>query len=235
MLSFVYFDFQYLLWMAPFLLLSMWAAIRVKGTFAKYSQVQLRSGVTGAEAARMILRAGGMPDVQLQPVPGMLTDHYDPRTKVVALSEEVMGSSSAGAVAVAAHECGHALQHAAAYAPMQARAAMVPVVNFANAAWIWVLFGGMVMHSLGLIWAGIILGAAGVLFHVVTLPVEFDASRRAFAVLSSSGIVAADEMPGVRKTLYAAGFTYIAGALSAIATLVYFIVRSGVLGGHRDE
>lgn len=227
--------------MAPTLLVclllmavSLWASFKVKSTFAHYQKVNLRSGVSGAEAAQAILRAAGIHDVEIAAVPGLLSDHYDPRRKVVALSRDVLEGRNAAAVAVAAHEVGHALQHAQGYAPLALRSQMAPVVGFANALAIPMLIFGMVTHSLGLAWLGVGGFAAAVLFHFVTLPVEFDASRRAIAILERSGLVATDEMPGVRRTLYAAGFTYLAAALYAVAELVHWLSILGVFGGDRD-
>jgi Zn-dependent membrane protease YugP len=224
----------YLLLCIPFLLLSMWAAARVKGTFARYNQVPLRSGYSGADAAEAILRAAGVHDVGIAAVPGMLSDHYDPNHKVVRLSEEVLRGRTVAAVAVAAHEVGHALQHANAYAPLQLRSAMVPVVNFGSSLAFPMILLGLMLSMFGLAVLGVIAFSFAVVFHLVTLPVEFDASNRAIRILEGSGIVASDEMVGVRKTLYAAGFTYVAASLVAVMQLVYWLVQLGLLGGH-DE
>jgi len=229
-----YFDPYLLLIMAPFVVLSIWASSRVKGTFAKYNQHPIRSGYSGADAAQAILRAAGIHDVGLEPVAGMLSDHYDPTTRTVRLSPEVLNGRTPAAVAVAAHEVGHAIQHAQAYAPMTARAAIVPVVNISSQLSIPLIFLGMFLGIAGLAWVGIIAFAAVVLFHLVTLPVEFDASNRAIKILEGSGIATADEMVGVRKTLYAAGFTYVASALVAVVQLIYFLWRSGLLGGRNN-
>jgi Zn-dependent membrane protease YugP len=225
----------YLLFMLPMLVLSLWASARVKGTFRKYNQVPLRSGVSGAEAAAMILRGAGIHDVSIAAVPGMLSDHYDPTRKVVALSNEILNGRTAAAVAVAAHEVGHAIQHAQAYAPMSVRASLVPLANIGSQLGIPMLIFGAILHMPGLAWAGVIAFTFAVLFHVVTLPVEFDASRRAIQILERSGIVAGDEMPGVRKTLFAAGFTYVAATLVAIVELVYWLIQSGLLGSRSEE
>ncbi len=222
---------DYLLFMLPLLLLSMWAAARVKGTFAKYNDVPIRSGYSGAETAQAILHAAGIGGVRIEPSHGLLSDHYDPRHRVVRLSPDVLQGRTAAAVAVAAHEVGHAIQHAQAYKPMQARAALVPVVQLTSSlAFPMIILGG-VTHAFGLALIGVIAFSLVVLFHLVTLPVEFDASNRAIKILERSGIAAADEMVGVRKMLYAAGFTYVASALMAVAQLVYLLLRSGVLGG----
>lgn len=230
MLSFFfYFDLQYLLIMAPFLALSIWASMRVKGTFARYSEVP--AAYSGAEAAELILQGAGIHDVGLEAVPGMLSDHYDPMRKVVCLSEEVLNGRNVAAVAVAAHECGHAIQHAQAYAPMQWRAALVPVVQFGSSLAIPMILFGFILHIGPLAWLGVIAFSFAVLFHLVTLPVEFDASRRALVILERSGILDAEQMEGARKTLFAAGFTYVAAALVALVELLYWLMRLGVLGG----
>jgi hypothetical protein len=214
---------------------SIWASFAVKGTFAKYNQIPIRSGMSGAQAAAAILRAGGIHDVGIEAVPGMLSDHYDPRRKVVSLSEEVLNNRTAAAVAVAAHEVGHALQHAHGYSPMQWRSSMVPLVTFANGLAIPLVLLAVFTQMTGLAWLGVIVFGIGTLFHIVTLPVEFDASARAIKILEQSGIVAGDEMPGVRKTLYAAGFTYLAGALLSVVELIRWLMYSGLLGGGSEE
>ncbi len=219
-----FFNPLYLLLMLPFGLLAMWASSRVKGTFAKYSKVPIRSGFSGADTAAAMLRGAGISDVSIQGVPGMLSDHYDPSRKLVCLSEEILNGRSAAAVAVAAHEVGHAIQHAQNYAPMTLRASLVPAVNLGSSLAFPMILAGMFLHIGGLAWLGIIAFSVAVLFHLVTLPVEYDASFRAMKVLEGSGIVAADEMPGVRKTLYAAGFTYVAATLVAVAQLLYWVM-----------
>lgn len=221
----------YLLFALPFLLLAMWASYRVKSTFAHYNQQPIRSGVSGAEAAQIILRAAGITDVGIEVAPGMLSDHYDPAKKVVALSAEVLNGRTQAAVAVAAHEVGHAIQHAQAYAPMQARSALVPVVGLINTLAMPMFLAGIFMHLPGLALVAVIAYGAGTLFHLVTLPVEFDASRRAIQILERSGIATADEMVGVRKTLFAAGFTYVAATLVSLVDLIYWLWRAGLIGG----
>ncbi len=222
----------FLLIMLPLLVLSIWAASRVKGTFRKYNQTPIRSGYSGAEAAQAILQAAGIHDVSIKAVPGMLSDHYNPLKKQVALSEEVLNGRTPAAVAVAAHEVGHAIQHAQAYAPMQWRSAIVPVVQVADSLAFPMILGGMFLGMTSLAIVGVVAFSMAVLFHLVTLPVEFDASNRAIRILESSGIVATDEMVGVRKTLYAAGFTYLAAALVAVVQLVYWLLQLGLLGGN---
>lgn len=214
-----------------FIGVSVWASYKVKATFAENNKVPLRSGYSGADAAAAILRAAGIHDVGIRTVPGMLGDHYDPRQKVVALSADVIHGRTPAAVAVAAHEVGHALQHAHGYAPMEIRGALVPAVNFASSLALPMLFIGLLIHSMGLVWVGVIGFAAAVVFHLVTLPVEFDASARAIRILEQSGIVSQTEMPGVRKTLYAAGFTYLAAALVSVFQLLHWLAVLGVFGG----
>ncbi|MEM7200079.1 MAG: zinc metallopeptidase [Planctomycetota bacterium] len=228
------FDPLYFLILGPLMLLSMWAASRVKGTFAEYSKVPIRSGYSGAEAAQAILHGAGIHDVGIEAANGMLSDHYDPTRKVVRLSPDVLRGRTPAAVAVAAHEVGHAIQHAQAYAPLQWRSSLVPIVQLSGGMAMPLFLIGIVLHASGLVLLGIVAFSIAVLFHLVTLPVEFDASNRAIKILEGSGIAAADEMVGVRKTLYAAGFTYVASTLVALGTLLYFLLRSGFLGG-RDE
>ncbi len=239
-MAFFFFDPRYFLIVGPFLLLAMWANWKVKGTFERYNKGSLRSGLSGLDTARMILQASGLRDVKIEAVPGMLSDHYDPHDRVVRLSQEILQGRTPAAVAVAAHECGHALQDAENYKPMEIRSSIVPVVGLGTKmAMPMFLFGfllggmrGMPFGSL-LLWLGVIGFGMGVLFHLVTLPVEFDASRRAFRILSSSGMVTEEEMPAVKKVLYAAGFTYVAAALVALAEMVYWIML--LIGGGRDE
>ncbi|PIE22740.1 MAG: hypothetical protein CSA62_11125 [Planctomycetota bacterium] len=226
-----FFDPMYFLFVGPFMLLAWWASSKVKGTFRRYNQQQIRSGISGQEAAATILRAAGLHDVQIGRVEGMLSDHYNPQTRSVMLSDEILHGRTPAAVAVAAHECGHALQHQQGYRPMEWRSTLVPVVQIGSSLATPLIMGGLILlvltkASFGLYIAmfGVIAFALAVLFHFVTLPVEFDASARAIRILEQSGIVAEDEMPGVRKTLYAAGFTYVASALVALAQLAYFLM-----------
>ncbi|MEM9380737.1 MAG: zinc metallopeptidase [Planctomycetota bacterium] len=221
-------SFEYLLVMAPCLLLGMWASARVKSTFRKYSQVGVSSGMTGAQAAAAVARAGGA-NVTIERVGGFLSDHYDPRSKTLRLSPEVYDGRSVSAVAVGAHEAGHAIQDVQQYAWLGFRSAIVPAVQFGSSMWIWPLMIGLFMQgsSLGgtLMLIGIGLLAITVLFQLVTLPVEFDASRRAEAVLVDAGIVRTDaEQHGVSKVLGAAAMTYVAGAVTAVVTLLYYVM-----------
>ncbi len=193
--------------------------------FEKYSQVSSPRGLTGADVARLMLAQNGLDDVQVQSVAGRLTDHYDPRTKIVNLSEDVYGSASVAACAVAAHETGHAIQHATGYAPLRLRSALVPVVTFANNTVQWVLLAGVATIDIipSLIWVGIGLFAMTTFFSLVTLPVEINASQRAVAWLERAGIVDAATRPMAVDALKWAAYTYIIGALGSLATLFYYI------------
>ena len=226
MLAFITFDPVYWLLVGPFMLLALWASFRVKSTFNKFSEVGVRTGMTGAEAARRVAHAGGATDVSIERHEGFLSDHYDPTSKTLRLSPDVYDGRSVASIAVAAHEAGHAIQHAKAYTWLGFRSKMVPVTMFGSSAWIWIFIGGQIFANPMLVDLGILLFSATVLFQLVTLPVEFDASNRAKAVLASSGIVTTqEEALGVSKVLGAAAMTYVAGALTAIMTLLYLIMQ----------
>ncbi|MCK6460008.1 MAG: zinc metallopeptidase [Planctomycetes bacterium] len=203
---------------------SLWAAARVRSTFHRYARLGVRTGMSGAEAAAAVLRAAGIAGVRIEPHRGMLTDHYDPRAKALRLSPGVYGGRSVSAVAVAAHEAGHAIQDAHAYFPLKLRSAIVPVAMIGDRLWMVLFFLGIFANATGMIYAGIALFAAVILFQLVTLPTEFDASRRAKAVLASSGIVTTEEeAEGVSKVLGAAALTYVAAAVTAIGQLIYML------------
>lgn len=222
----MFFDPDYFLIVGPFMVIAMIAAARVKFTFNKYSRVGVRTGMTGAQAAAAVARAGGA-SVNIERVGGFLSDHYDPRSRTLRLSPEVYDGRSISSIAVAAHEAGHSIQHATGYALLNFRSALVPIAQIGSNAWIYVFIGGLIFQAQPLIIAGIVLFAATVAFQLVTLPVEFDASNRAKAVLAETGIVSTqEEAQGVTKVLRAAAMTYVAGALTAIATLVYLLMRS---------
>jgi Zn-dependent membrane protease YugP len=208
------------------LLLGIWAQTRVSSTFRKYSGVAPRNGMTGNDVAAAVLRASGLPDVTIHPVAGHLSDHYDPRNRTLNLSESVGQASSLAAAGVAAHEAGHALQDAAGYGPMKIRQTLVPVATIGSQFWIIPVIMGFIFASTGLVQIGIILLGAVVLFQLITLPVEFDASRRALVALEQQGILAADELPGARKVLTAAALTYVAGFIAALGQLVYLILAN---------
>ncbi len=214
----------------------MIASARVKGTFNKYSQLRSMSGMNGAQVAQRVLQAAGIYDVQVRHVSGSLTDHYDPRTKTVNLSDPVYNATSVAALGVAAHECGHAIQHAKNYAPLSIRSALVPIANFGSMlAWPVILIGLLFnTRSSGLIIdIGILLFSAAVLFQLVTLPVEFDASRRALVMLRTQGILADDELKYTRRVLKSAAFTYVASAAAAILQLLRIILITN--GRRRDD
>jgi uncharacterized protein len=205
------------------MVIGLWAQHRVKSTFARNLEVPVSHGMTGAEVARRILDSNGLQEVPVEETPGVLSDHYDPRSRSVHLSSQVYHGVSVASTAVGAHETGHALQHAHAYAFFQFRSALFPVVQFASNIWFLFLIGGIFLNILGFIWIAIALYSVAVLFQFVTLPVEFDASRRAKQQLSDLGLVAANEATGVRATLKAAAWTYVAGALAAVAVLFYYL------------
>src|ERR1700741_3165219 len=217
----MFFDPVYFYVVGPFLLLAMWASWRVKSTFTHFSSVGVRSGMTGAQAAAAVARAGNA-EVSIERHQGFLSDHYDPRTKTLRLSPAVHDGRSISAVAVAAHEAGHAIQDVKRYAWLGFRSKMVPVCSFGSRAWMWIFILGMIFQQPMLANIGILLFAVVVVFQLVTLPVEFDASNRAKLVLAQSGIVVTEEeKAGVSKVLDAAAMTYVAAALTSIATLVY--------------
>lgn len=211
------------------------AFAHVNNTFKKYSKYRSMSGMTGAQAAQRILNAAGIYDVEIRHISGKLTDHYDPRNKTLSLSDSVYGSTSVAAVGVAAHECGHAIQHQKNYAPLTIRGAIVPVANIGSTlAWPLILIGLFISSRSGqaLITAGIICFSLAVLFQIVTLPVEFNASRRAVRILGETGILGEQELGYTRKVLGAAALTYVAGAASAILQLLRLIL---LFGGRRDD
>lgn len=221
------FDPLYLLLTAPALILSLWAQYKVQSTFKRFSKVGVRSGMTGAEAAAAILRASGLDGLKIERHEGFLSDHYDPRSRTLRLSPDVYDGRSISSVAVAAHEAGHSLQHAAAYGPLALRSQLVPVVQIGSQLWYLPFLAGLFLNMAGLIWVAIGLFGAVVLFQLVTLPTEFDASRRARAMLTSVGIVRTrDEEEGVSKVLNAAAMTYVAALLASIMQLVYMVMRA---------
>jgi Zn-dependent membrane protease YugP len=232
----MFFDPLYFLFIAPAFLLSLWAQWRIKATFAQASQVP--TGMSGAQAAREVLDSAGLQNVAIEAVPGHLSDHYDPRHKVLRLSEPVYGAHNMAAVGVAAHEAGHALQDAQRYAPLVIRNLAVPAASFGSGiSWILIMLGAMLSTQgagLGymLVWAGIAAFSCVVFFQLINLPVEFDVSNRAVAQLVNLGIVSQDDRRWVRKVLNAAAWTYVAATLQSVLTLLYFIMR---FGGNRRE
>jgi Zn-dependent membrane protease YugP len=225
----MFFDPVYFLFVGPAILLSLWASYRTKTTFKKYSAIRVISGMTGAQAAQRLLERAGISDVKIVPTAGVLSDHYNPVTKTLALSEPVYGTNSVAAVGVACHEAGHAIQHAQNYAPLWARSALVPTANIGSKLGYWVMLIGLfLMSSIGptMVYVGAILFSAVLIFQVVTLPVEFDASRRAKVLAFEHGIVTSQERDGVASVLNAAALTYVAAAASTLMTLLYFLSRA---------
>ena len=208
-------------------LLSMWASARVNSTYKKYAQVRSASGLTGAEAARRILNGAGIYDVRIEHISGNLTDHYDPRNKTLRLSDATYHSDSVAAVGVAAHECGHAIQHETGYIPLAVRGSLVPIANFGSSiAWPLIIIGLIMNSNMSalLLNLGILAFSFAVLFQIITLPVEFNASGRALKILGNSGILYEDEVRDTRKVLTAAALTYVAGAASAILQLLRIVL-----------
>ena len=234
------FDPLYLLVIGVGMGLSLWASTVTKGRFRKYAQYTTRSRMTGAEVARNILRDNGIHDVKVERVPGELSDHYDPSSKTLRLSQPVHDSNSIAAFGVAAHEAGHAIQHANSYVPLQFRSAWVPVANLGGGISMVVIilafFLGGVETGTGtsLSWLGIILFSATTIFTLVTLPVEFDASRRALVCLRKGSYVTENELAGTRKVLNAAAMTYVAAFVTSLLTLLYWAYRLGLFGGRRS-
>ena len=216
----------YLILIIPTLLLGLWAQHRVGSTYKKYSQIRSRSGITGAEAANYVMRQAGISNVEITAIGGHLTDHYDPTHRRLCLSEENYRGTSLAALGVAAHEAGHAIQHKVDYSMLNARMALVPTTQFASQILPIAIIGGFIFHATGLILLGVIAYAILTVFQLITLPVEFDASKRAVAQLDGLGILDRDELPGVRRTLNAAGWTYVAAFVTSLAWLLYFIIAA---------
>ena len=216
-----------MLLLIPALLLSLWAQMRVRSTFERFSQVQARGGVTGAQVARMLLDRFGLSSVPVNHVQGNLTDHYDPRDRTLSLSDSVYSSSSIAAIGIAAHEVGHAIQHSEGYAPLMFRNRVAPVVGLVSNMAIPLFFIGLLMRGQFLMNLGIVLFLGAVVFHLVTLPVEYNASSRAITILNGTGALAQDELNGARSVLNAAAWTYVAAALMAVLQLVRLLVLRG--------
>jgi Zn-dependent membrane protease YugP len=237
----MFFDPLYWLIIGIGMVLSIWASMKTKGTFHKYSQFTTHSRMTGADIAKAILRDANINDVTVEPIKGTLTDHYDPRTRTLRLSEAVYGSTSMSAAGVAAHEVGHAIQHAQNYAPLKFRSAWVPVANTGGGISIFVLIAAAMMGGaatvLGskLALAGVLLFATTTVFTLVTLPVEFDASKRALATLQRGAYLSREEIAGAKKVLDAAAMTYVAAFVTSALTLFYWAMRLGLLGGRRSD
>lgn len=228
-------DYLYLILVLPAVIFSLWASIRVNTTFKKYSKIRSMRGITGAEAARRVLDANGLQHIRIEQIPGNLTDHYDQRSDVIRLSESVYGNTSVAAVGVACHEAGHAVQHAENYAPVKIRAAIIPVTNIGSRLAIPLIILGILLNSLASAPEFLVIAYIGVacyglctLFQLVTLPTEFDASRRALRCIESYGILGSEEIGGARRVLTAAAMTYVAAlAVSLMQLLRLFLMVSG--------
>lgn len=228
---------SYLIFLLPAMILGFWAQMKVKGTFNKYNRIGNSRGMTGEQAARMVLDRNGLSYVRIEHISGELTDHYDPRDNVIRLSSPVYNSTSIGAIGVAAHEAGHAVQHAEDYAPIKLRNAIIPVCNIgSNVGPIMILIGCLLSGTFGrsLILFGIMLFSLVALFQLVTLPVEFDASGRALAVIRDSGIFDAEDYRGAKKVLSAAAMTYVAALVTTLSQILYYVVRFLGVGRRRS-
>ncbi|OYV03145.1 hypothetical protein CGW93_02250 [candidate division bacterium WOR-3 4484_18] len=228
-----WFDPLYIFMMIPVFIISIIAQMWVKSAYAKYSRIPNRNKITGAGAAQIIARRMGL-QINVELTSGLLSDHYDPRTRTLRLSPHVHNGYSIAAVGIAAHEAGHAIQHAYGYAPLQLRSALVPVTMLgSNLAWP-LIFVGFIFHWLTLIKVGILFFSAVVVFQLITLPVEFNASRRALKALHDTNILTKRELSGAREVLTAAALTYVAAATAAILQLLYFLIRAGLIGGREE-
>ncbi|MEJ2580181.1 MAG: zinc metallopeptidase [Acidobacteriota bacterium] len=230
----MYLDPMYFLFILPAFIFSLWASWRTKANFKTYSKVPVSSGMSGAEAAERILQSSGIKDVAISRSRGLLSDHYNPANRTLALSDGVFDSRSLAAVGIAAHEAGHAIQHSKGYGPLRLRSMLVPTASIGSNLGYIVMLLGLFLASQNMVMVGAVLFSAVLVFQIVTLPVEFDASNRAKALVVENGIVAAAERRGMDKVLNAAAMTYVAAVASSLTTLLYFLVRSGLLGGSRD-
>lgn len=224
-------DPMFLLFMIPGLILSVLASFYTRSTFSRYQNVASRNGLTGAQAASLMLERAGVDGVRIERTRGMLTDHYDPQSRTLRLSEGVYASRSLAAIGVSCHEAGHALQHAGNYAPLGIRSALVPVTGIGSNLGYMVIFAGLLLNQKPLILAGAVLFSAAVLFSIVTLPVEWNATARAKRAMVQGGIVSEQESHQAGQVLNAAFLTYVAAAVTALLTLLYYLMRAGVLGG----
>lgn len=220
----MFFDWTYLVIVFPFVILAMWAQVSVKSTYDKYSRVMSRRGVTAENAVRRILDSNGLNHITITRVHGDLTDHYDPKNQTIALSDAVYGNTSVAAIGVAAHEAGHAIQHAQAYAPLTARNAIVPVANFGSMMCMPLVLLGILTSYYPLAYAGIILFSLSTIFQLLTLPTELNASRRAMKILEGDGYLSDEELIGTKKVLTAAAMTYIAALFVSLASLLRLII-----------
>jgi len=230
-----FFDPVYLLFAAPALLVMFYAQAKVRSAYGKYSKVTNMRGITGYEAARTLLSAQGLGQVKIEEFPGTLTDHYDPRKKVLRFSRDIYSSASVASLGIVAHEIGHALQDRLGYAPMRLRSALVPVASVGSTLGFVFFILGVIVGVAGLVWVGVALFSAAVLFSLVTLPVELDASRRARSMLQTTGlVVSAEEGRATSAVLSAAALTYVAALLQAVASLAYFVFLALGMGGRRN-
>lgn len=227
-------DPLYLIMMAPALVLALIAQALVKGAFAKYSKVRSYSGLTGADAAMRMLQQSGVYDVRVEQTDGFLSDHYDPSQKVLRLSPDVYRSDSLAAVGIACHEAGHALQHAESYVPLMLRSALVPVTQISSSLAFYVFLVGVIFTLKPLVLVGCAMFAVAFVFSIVTLPVEWDASARAKQHILQAGVVSPSQEAAAARVLNAAFLTYVAGAISSLTTLLYFLLRSGLIGNRRE-
>ena len=223
------FDWTYLVLVLPFIILSMWASSNVNSTFKKYAKQYSLRRLTGADAAQRVLSANGVSGVRIERISGNLTDHYDPRTNVIRLSDSVFSSTSTAAIGVACHEAGHAVQYAQSYAPIKIRAAIIPITNFGSKLAMPLILLGTVLPIIGefsyvLVYIGIACFGLSVLFQLITLPVEFNASRRAMEAIQSAGLLTDEEQKGAKKTLKAAAMTYVAATATALAQMLRLII-----------
>lgn len=233
-LFFPYYYDPYIIVVLPAILLAMYAQFRVQSTFQRYLQVRAASGLTGAEVARELLRSQGLDFVRVEAIPGTLTDHYDPRDRTLRLSQQVFYGNSLAALGVAAHETGHAIQHATDYVPLMVRTNLVPAANIGSQLGLPLALFGFFFQSGFMLQLGIVLFSAAVLFQLVTLPVEFNASSRALALLEGHGILARQEVAGARSVLSAAALTYVAATLAAVLQLVRLLLLAGFMGRRND-
>lgn len=234
------FDWTYLVIILPCMILSLWASSNVNNTFKRYSNQYSRRGITGAEAAQRVLRNHGVHNVRVEHISGNLTDHFDPKTNVIRLSDQVYNNTSTAAIGVACHEAGHAVQYAQNYGPIKLRAAIVPVTNLGSKLAMPLILVGILLSFLGnfsytLVYVGIACFSLSVVFQLVTLPVEFNASRRALTAIAEGGILAEDELKGAKKTLTAAALTYVAATAVAMAQLLRLLILFGGRGRRNND
>ena len=234
------FDWTYLVLVLPFIILSMWASSNVNSTFKKYAKQYSLRRLTGADAAQRVLSANGVSGVRIERISGNLTDHYDPRTNVIRLSDSVFSSTSTAAIGVACHEAGHAVQYTQSYAPIKIRAAIIPITNFGSKLAMPLILLGTVLPIIGefsyvLVYIGIACFGLSVLFQLITLPVEFNASRRAMEAIQSAGLLTDEEQKGAKKTLKAAAMTYVAATATALAQILRLIIIFGGRGRRRRD